>query len=257
VQIQEIQAVNYPPFVDVRPDSMAKDNPITANLPAVTLAWSSPVNAIGAEQAGRKATTLLSSGPQAWATANAQAQPNLDAYPQLGFPVDGPTGARPLAVAVQGAFDSAFAGKTLAAPTPDPNQPETTAPNLNALQSARIDRSPETARLVVIGSSEFLNDTVFDISSSLNPEGPLHSLQLLQNAVDWSVQDLDLLGIRARGTQARVLEALSPSDERFWEVLNYAVALVILIIIGVLWAMRRRNEQPMTLVPETAAAKEA
>lgn len=257
VQIQEIQAVSYPPFVDVRPDAMAKDSPITANLPAVTLAWSSPVNAAGAEQSGREATTLLSSGPQSWATANAQAQPNLDAFPQLGFPVDGPTGAQPLAVAVQGPFASAFAGKTLAAPTPDPNQTETAPPDLNALQSARLDRSPDTARLVVIGSSEFLNDTVFDISSSLNPEGPIHSLQLLQNAVDWSVQDLDLLGIRARGTQARVLEPLSASDERFWEVLNYAVALIILIVIGVVWAMRRRNEKPMTLVPETAAAKEA
>lgn len=258
VQVQEIQAVNYPPFTDVRRDGMDTDNPITANLPAVTLAWSSPVNAAGAEQAGRQVTTLLSSGPQSWATANAQAQPNLDAFPELGFAVDGQTGARPLAVAVQGVFESAFADKKLAAPTPDPTQPEAASPDLNMLQAARIDRSPENARLVVIGSSEFLNDTVFNISSSLNPEGPIHSLQLLQNAVDWSVQDLDLLGIRARGTQARVLEALSPSDERFWEIVNYAVALVILIVIGVVWAMRRRNEKAMTLVPETAgASKEA
>ncbi len=258
VQIQEIQAVSYPPFADIRRDGMATDNPITANLPAVTMAWASPVNAEGAAQAGRETTTLLSSSPQSWVTANANAQPDLDTYPELGFPVEGQTGARPLAVAVSGAFDSAFAGKTLAAPTPDPNQTTpTTTPDVNALQASRIDRSPENARLVVVASSEFLNDTVFNISSSLNPEGPIHSLQLLQNAVDWSVQDLDLLGIRSRGTQARVLEPLSNSDQRFWEILNYALALIILVAIGLVWALRRRNEKPMALAPDPTSARSA
>lgn len=256
-QVQEIQAVNYPPFVDVRREGMATDNPVTANLPAVTMAWASPVNAAAAESSGRTLTTLLSTSPQAWVTASASAQPDLQTYPELGFPVEGQTGARTLAVAVQGEFDSAFADKPLVAPTPDPNQPTSSAPDLNALQAAAIERSPDNARLVVIGSSEFLNDTVFSISSNLNPEGPLHSLQLLQNAVDWSVQDLDLLGIRARGTQARVLEPLSTSDQRFWEILNYAVALVILAAIGLVWALRRRNEKAMTLVPDSTPARSA
>ena len=34
-----------------------------------------------------------------------------------------------------------------------------------------------------------------------------------------------------------------------WEGANYAVALLGLIAIGVIWQARRRNEQPMSLVP--------
>ena len=35
-RVQEIQRVDYPLFVDVRRDGMAKESPITADLPAVT-----------------------------------------------------------------------------------------------------------------------------------------------------------------------------------------------------------------------------
>ncbi len=259
-QIQEIQAVAYPPFVDVRQSGMSKESAVTSNLPAVTMNWANPITTSEAAKAGRKITPLLQSSAQSWATANAAAQPDPQTYPQLGFPVDGELGSHTLAVAVQGPFVSAFTGKALQQPaqasstgpgqTPNPNTPDVTA-----LQAARIDQSPDTARLLLIASNEFLNDNVFRISSSLAPESPSHSLQFLQNAVDWSVQDLDLLGIRARGTQARVLKPLSPSDQRFWEVLNYAVALLILTAIGLVWAARRRNEKPMTLVP--SAAQEA
>lgn len=242
VQIQEIQALNYPPFVAILRNGMAGDHPITANLPAITLSWASPISV----RPDLQATTLLSSSPQSWVTANANPQPDPVTYPGLGFPVEGQTGPRTLAVAVQGVFTSAFKGKTLAAPAEESGG---TGPNVAALQATAIEQSPATARIVLIASNEFLNDVVFQIASTFNPEGPLHSLQLFQNAVDWSVQDLNLLGIRARGTQARVLRPLSESDRRFWEIANYVVALVILVAIGLVWSVRRRNEKPMTLLP--------
>jgi ABC-2 type transport system permease protein len=43
LQVQEIQAMNYPFFVDVRADGMDRQSPILGNLPAVTLNWASPV----------------------------------------------------------------------------------------------------------------------------------------------------------------------------------------------------------------------
>ena len=41
--VQELQSIDYPYFVDVRADGMAEDSPIISNLPAVTLNWVSPV----------------------------------------------------------------------------------------------------------------------------------------------------------------------------------------------------------------------
>jgi ABC-2 type transport system permease protein len=105
------------------------------------------------------------------------------------------------------------------------------------------------ARLVVVGSAEFLTDVVFQISSSLTQDRYLNSLQFLQNAVDWSVEDLDLLSIRSRGTQTRVLTPMASGDQRFWEVLNYVLALAGLATIGGVWYVRRRNERPMELAP--------
>jgi hypothetical protein len=89
---------------------------------------------------------------------------------------------------------------------------------------------------------------VFEISSALGNERYLNSLQLLQNAVDWGVEDLELLGIRARGTHARVLDPLGEREQSYWEAANYAVALLALMGISVLWNTRQRQEQPMELV---------
>jgi hypothetical protein len=77
----------------------------------------------------------------------------------------------------------------------------------------------------------------------------------MQNAVDWSVADLDLLSIRSRGTTAHVLNPMDQSEESRWEFLNYAIALAILIGIGAVWYTRRRNEKPIELAPTDAAAK--
>ena len=117
-----------------------------------------------------------------------------------------------------------------------------------------IDVSPETARLVVIGSGEFLDDVVFGISSQLTRDRYLNSIKLLQNAVAWSTEELDLLKIRARGTANRVLIPLSESAQSFWEGLNYVVALIAVVALGVLWGARRRNQQPMELLSLEAIA---
>jgi ABC-2 type transport system permease protein len=76
-----------------------------------------------------------------------------------------------------------------------------------------IEISPDTARLVVIGSAEFLNDIVFDLSASLTRDRYLNSLQFVQNTVDWSVEDLDLLTIRSRGSATRALNPLTEQDQ--------------------------------------------
>jgi ABC-type uncharacterized transport system involved in gliding motility auxiliary subunit len=82
----------------------------------------------------------------------------------------------------------------------------------------------------------------------LSQDRYLNSLQFMQNAVDWAVEDEDLLSIRSRGTYARLLEPLEKGRQSFWEVLNYAVVLVALVVIGGVWTLRRRSEQPMELV---------
>jgi ABC-2 type transport system permease protein len=244
-QVQEIIAMNYPFFVNVRPDGMAKDSPIVSNLPEVTLNWVSPITVDEAKNAGRQLTVLLRSSPQSWTQTETNIQPDFNLYPEQGFPIGSERKSYPLAVSVQGTFESFFKDR------PSPFGEEA----LEGKEEAQsppptLEASPETARLIVIGSAEFVDDIVFDISSSLVRDRYLNSLKLVQNAVAWATEDLDLLDIRARGTYARVLKPLSEGERSFWEGANYVAALLAVVVIGVVWNTRRKNERPMELICE-------
>lgn len=248
-QMQEITTVNYPFFVDVEPDGMAHGNPIVANIPAVTLNWVSPIQVDQQKNAAREVTVLLHSTDKSWLQSDANIQPDFDKYPDQGFGVQGTPQSYNLAVAVQGSFESYFKDR----PSPfeadqqvqnDQNQNQPQAPQAVA---GTIKSSPDTARLVVIGSGEFLDDMVFQLSSALSQDRYINSLKFMQNAVSWSVEDTDLLNIRARGTTSRLLKPMDESQQSFWEILNYVLALLSLIVLGFVWSYKQRNERPMQL----------
>lgn len=263
-QVREMQALDYPFFVDIRQDGMASDSPIVASLPAVTLNWASPITVDEELNAGSEVTTLLESSPESWTRTEANIQPDFDTYPQLGFPVGSERERHTLAVSVQGSFESYFADR----PSPfegdsaqeggeSTEEPGTPTPEPPPSSLATIDSSPDTSRLIVIGSLEFVDDIVFDLSSSLTQDRYLNSLQFLHNCVAWCTEDLDLLSIRSRGTQTRVLAPLSEGEQSFWEGANYVAALLALVVIGIVWNSRRRNAEAMQLVPREALESSA
>jgi ABC-2 type transport system permease protein len=241
-QVYEIQELNYPPFVDVRSDGMDKKNPIVSNLPAVTMHWASPLTLDEAKNANREVTVLLRSTDNSWLQTEVDMQPNPDQYPEYGFPSEGEHKSYPLAVSIRGSFDSFFADKA----SPFEATSAVTETAQSTLGTVKI--SPDSARLVVIGSSEFVDDAVLQLSQNLSADRYLNNLQFLQNAVDWSVEDEDLLTIRSRGTYARLLNPLDEGQQSMAEGLNYGLALLSLVVIGVVWTVRRRNERPMALV---------
>ena len=98
-----------------------------------------------------------------------------------------------------------------------------------------------------------MDDIAFEISANFTRDRYLNSLKLIQNGVAWSTEDLELLSIRARGTYARVLAPLTENRQSFWEGANYVVALLMLVVIGVVWNARRRNEQPIQLTMNNEA----
>jgi ABC-2 type transport system permease protein len=241
-QVYEIQELDYPPFVDVRTDGMDKKSPIVSNLPAVTMHWVSPLTIDEEKNTNREVTVLLRSTEGSWLRTEVDMQPNPDQYPQYGFPVEGEQKSYPLAVSIRGSFDSFFADR--ASPF------EATSAVTETVQAplGTIKVSPESSRLVVIGSAEFIDDAILQLSQNLSADRYLNNLQFLQNAVDWSVEDEDLLTIRSRGTYARLLNPLGEGKQSFWEGLNYGLALLSLVAIGVVWTVRRRKERPMSLV---------
>lgn len=249
IPVQEIQAVNFPFFVDVRQDGMTSSNAIVSGLPAVTLNFVSPVVLDATQNEGRETSVLLNSTAASWLRSDTTLQPDFQTYPERGFAVEGEQKAYPLAVSIKGSFESFFKGK----PSPLAEAPATdaTAPTPTpgpAPDESILTQSPDTARLIVIGSGEFVDDFVLNLSSQLVQDQVLNNLQFAQNAVDYSVEDTDLLAIRARGTFTRLLKPLKEGEESTWEYGNYGIALVALVLIGGLWYTRRRNERPMELI---------
>jgi ABC-2 type transport system permease protein len=161
-----------------------------------------------------------------------------------------------LAVAVRGTFESFFkdapspfleeetATETSAEGGEGPATEGTTEPDTIGL----IETSPSTAQLIVVGSAEFLNDTVLQISNSLTGDRYLNNLLFVENGIDWFTEDTALASIRAGGAATRVLKPISESEQTRWEVLNYIVALVSVVALGVIWRIRKRGEKPMQLL---------
>ncbi len=254
LQVQELQAIDYPFFVDIRSDGMTTESPIVSNLAAVTLNWASPITVDEAKNAERQVATLLQSSPASWTQTDTSIQPNLEVYPDLGFAVGGEQKAYPLAISVQGSFESAFQGQPsplteAQAENAEEGEESTDVSTPQEAGPGTIEVSPSTSRLVVIGSAEFLDDIVFEISSRLAPDRYLNSLTLVLNAVAWSTEDVDLLTISSRGAQARVLAPLTEQQQTLWEGANYVVALAALIGIGVVWNVRSKTGRPLELLP--------
>ncbi|MFZ0469499.1 MAG: ABC transporter permease, partial [Thiogranum sp.] len=250
--LRETELVNYPYFVDVRGDGLG--GKLTAGLNQVTLNWASPIKVDDAKNTRRHVTRLLESSPQAWNSDSTQLQPDFRRYGKLGFPAGEQRGRQLLGVEVTGQFESYFKGQ----PSPlvqvgDVNKPQTDKADGKAAEPAGkaaaakpdpvisrvIDKSPESARIILLASNSFLGDTAIDLASVVSRSHYTNSVQLVENAIDWSLEDRGLLALRGRAHFNRTLRPLSQQAQVFWEYLNYGLAVLGLVFV---WLLHRRRD---------------
>ncbi len=242
--VQDLLVKPYPYLIDVRSDAMAPNHLVVVGLPAVSLAWSAPLTVTAPLTAPLQVTTLLRSSPRSWLGRPFSIKPNYQLYPELGFAVPEVTQPFTVGVSLQGRFTSYFAGR---------EAPITNSTGVTP--TATLDSSPDTARLVVIGSSEFVSDVVLRFATQLNGDRTYNNLQLVLNAIDWATEDTDLLSIRTRGTAVRVLKALNRNAMRFITNLNLLLALGSLLLLVTVAHWRRTHLQPLAL-PDLASLPE-
>ena len=241
VAVQDIRMLPYPHFPDLRGDSLNPDNPITANLDQLTLNWVSPIRIDDTRLEGRSLTQLLRSSAQSWRSANLDLIPDYGAFPTTGFAEPEERGAEVLAVAVEGRFTSFFKGKESplasgAGKAEADNEPEGGETRPIGDITSVIERSPESARLVLVASNGFASDAAIELASQGLGTLYLRPAEFLQNAIDWSLEDRNLLALRGRSQLARTLEPLGEAEQRRWEYLNYGLALLGLLAV---WGWRR------------------
>lgn len=242
--VSEIQALDYPFFVDVRPNKLDPASPVVNGLPLLIMSWASPLTIDQSLLGDAQVATLASSSDAAWETTQANPQPDLELYPDFGFPAGDELGSFALALAVEGSFSSHFIDQPSPFETAAEPQ-EADAPEPIGL----IERSPSNTRLIVLGSAEFVNDNVYQISANFGGDRFFSNVQMVANAIDWFTEDVSLAAIRGRGSVARLLPLIDESAQNRWVLINYAVALIGLLLIAGFWQIQRRAEEPIPLLP--------
>ncbi len=256
IPVREIHMLPYPQFPDLRGASLDRSNPITASLGQLTLNWASPISVDAAKNKSRTVSKLLRSSPRSWTSDSLDVVPDYRVYPDTGFSVAGKRKPELLAVALQGSFESFYKGKE--SPLAKPPEMKSAGKDDGAKDDATgsgkaqaakkgdqgepsitsvIERSPESARLVLVASNTFASDTALELASQGLNTLYTKPLEFLQNAIDWSLEDPGLLALRGRTQLARTLTPIPESRQRMWEYLNYALALAGLFAV---WAWRRR-----------------
>ena len=251
--VEEIQTIAYPYFPDIREDGMDQDTGITSGLGQITLNWASPIEVDPEKNKERQVIELLSSSSDSWTDPSDNIQPSFEAHGPLGFAVRDDRDSKPLAVVVEGRFGSFFAGRPsplleepeeeaseAEEPPVDPAAEPETEEEAQPTISGVVETSPPSARLILIGSASFLTDTAISLATEATRTVYTKPLELVQNMVDWSLEDRGLLSLRGRGQYSRLLNPLTKREQLFWEYLNYSLALSGLALVYVL---HRRSRQ--------------
>lgn len=245
--VDEIELAKYPYIVDVRGRGLNAASPITSSLGQLDLPWAAPLLIDSQRNQSRKVTELLRSSNRSWLSDSTDLMPDYRTYPDSGFAVGKHTGPQLLAVMVEGEFDSMFKDKPSpllppAAADADQGPRPTTAAHTGVKPTFDrvIQHSPDSARLILLGSSAMLSDQAIRLIGESLGTDYTKPTEFVQNMVEWSLEDQGLLSIRGREHFARTLAPLSRQSQSFWEYLNYAAALGALALI---WLLNRRRRK--------------
>ena len=249
--VQETHMVNYPFFVDIRPEAVDGQIDILSGIPQVTMNWASPLQIDADKNTNRIVTPLLKSSAKSWLTEDTNLQPDFEQFGESGFPEGKERDRYLLAASIEGNFTSYFAGK----PSPllqqkdavDQEQPAASDQEAEKEEkqviTRQLDKSVDSARIIIFASNSFIRDIVLNIGAGVMRTNNLAPVQLVANAVDWSLEDRALLGIRGRSHFSRPLAPLNKNMQIFWEYLNYGLACAGLFLVWFIARLLKRRSQ--------------
>jgi gliding-associated putative ABC transporter substrate-binding component GldG len=210
--------VAYPWWVRVPDKALDREHPITARLESIVLPWTSSLEAAVPSGGGVTATVLARASKEAYVVSGSydfSPQPRREVDPSRTVAAN-----RPLVVLLSGRFPSLWRGK---------------APPAGAgakAVAAQRGESVETSMLVVgtarLAEGEFVRQF---------PENGAFVL----NAVDWMTLGPELIGIRSRIADERVLPPIPERARTFIKLVNVVGVPLLVALFGVLRPNARRR----------------
>ncbi len=250
---QDLVMLDYPYFVDVRGPGLNDDAPVLAGLSQITLTWPSPLTLSTGD--GVAVTEILRSSEDSWLSTSTDVSPQVSDTSISPFLPQGEQSSHLLAVALQGQFESYFKGQRSPLLEEADAAAETESEEGAAAETSErvelgtvstvLEKSPEAARLIVIGSNDFAADQVLQMVGSATGTLYANTTQLMTNIVDWSVEDQSLIGIRSRGNFNRTLPGMEQSTQSVIEYLNYGFALLGVMLVILFFNARQKRKVAM------------
>ena len=255
----EMRMFDYPFFLDIRGEGIDSDHPANRDVNQLTFAWASPLTIDEARTKQLDVQQLYRSSRSSWTETSPDVMPRIEESGQSPWHSPPELSSQLLGVALTGRFNSFFeesplieAAKAEAklAEEQKPDDPdeleggrfekvELEEPDTLGVVSGVISQSPESARLIVLGSSEFLTDQTLRLISSVSGSLYTNTIQTVTNLVNWSVEDASLLSIRGRGHFNRTLVPLADNHQRLLEYIVYGSVLLLLVLVfAVSWRVR-------------------
>jgi len=237
--VQDIRMIKYPYFVDIR----VPNNSITG-ISQITMPWASPIE-ITPGLADKRVVSLLESSDNSWTTTNKELVPDQERYGDLGFAAPKEYAKSLLAVSLQGKFTSFYSDKiSPLLESSEKNQDEAGADESTPTKlnyGSVIEKSPNSSKIILISSNEFLNDKTLSFLAANGTESYINSLDMVENMLDWSLEETDLLSIRNRGRFSKTLLPLSNEAQIAYEYFNYIAVLAGLAFACLLFRTNKKR----------------
>jgi len=245
--LQELRMIDYPYFIDVRGDGLNQESAITSDIPQITLTWASPIRVDTEKNAARSLTELVHSSANSWLSSSTDIMPKINGDAISPYRPQGKQERHVLGLINAGRFDSYFIGKSsplLEAKEEVSDEEKTDAKDAteedNPFEvSSVVEKSSDSARIVIFSSNDFLRDQVTGMLGSALGSQYLNTLQLAANTIDWSLEDAGLLSIRSRGHFNRTLPPMERDSQMFWEYLNYILAILAIVLVAFVQRFRK------------------
>jgi ABC-2 type transport system permease protein len=226
--VQTWKMAPYPYLVQVVREGFANRS-VAGTLQAMGVYWASPVRVDAEKAKGLDLVPILRTSDLAWTSSD------LSGVQTVDYQVPPDTDTIDLAVALDGRFKSYFQGR-------QPPQPE--GENENPPVRVTIEESPET-RLVVIANSEFVSDFVARALGGMDGGFFAENVRFVENLIDWTTQESDMIAIRSRGASSRRLAKTDRTTQITFESINYILPAMLIIVLGVSRYTSRKRAKSM------------
>ncbi len=221
----------YPHWINIRPQNVDPENPITARFNGLDLLWASPLKL--SDQTAPAATPLVKSSDKAWIMKD---RFTTDPYKMrnselLSAESAESAGQYTLGVSIEKGFESFFSPETF------------TPPAGVVMPYEELKTEGKTTRVIVFGDSDFASN-IIQYSDSM------YNMDFLLNCADWLAKEDDLMEIRSRAVRDTRLNRLEPQRARrhylFSQIINLVIIPLLVIGYGIVrYIVRRKKEHDL------------